>query len=409
MMIARLAWRSIWRNRRRTLITVLSIAFGLTFAIFFISMGAGMYAKMINDAVRMQAGHITVEREGYLDAPAVDLFLADAAPLRRSIEKIPSVESTKLLVLGQGIARTGTGTVGVALMGVEPSAEALTSPLAKRITHGRYLEDHDGPWVVIGKTLAERLKVTVGKKLVITTNNAKGDLVDELCRVRGIFATGSEEVDGYIMQAPITFARRVFGLPSGGATQLGVILDKPEAQDRVLAEVKRLTAGKDMEVEPWQVMLPELASYIKLDEGANYVFQGILIFLILFTIFNTVLMSVMERKREFAMLQALGTKPVQVMGQVFLETVFLGLIGCGLGLIGGTLSAAALQHWGLDLSNFYDGDLTVSGFAVDTVLRAKLTPGLAFGLSGLVFAATLLLSLLPLRHAGQVNIVDELR
>lgn len=408
-MIARLAWRSIWRNRRRTLITVLSIGFGLTFAIFFISMGEGMYTKMISDAVRMQAGHITIERQGYLEAPAVDLYLKAPGPLRAAIQKLPQVERTKLLVLGQGIARTGNGTVGAALMGVEPSAEALTSPLARRIIKGRYLSDNDGAWVVIGKTLAERLKVRVGMKLVITTNNAAGELVDELCRVRGIFTTGSEEIDGYLVQAPIAFARRVFGLPAGGATQLGVILSDPGHQEAVLAAVRNLARGQGLEVEPWQRVLPELASYIKLDEGSNYVFQGILIFLILFTIFNTILMSVMERQREFAMLQAIGTRPGQVVGQVFLETCFLGLIGCILGMIGGGLAGGALQHWGLDLSIFYEGEITISGFAVDPRLRALVTPGILLGVSGVVFAATLLLSLIPLRHAAQVDIVDELR
>lgn len=408
-MIARLAWRSVWRNRRRTLITVLSIGFGLSFAIFFIAMGHGMYTKMISDAVRMQAGHITIEPRGYLEAPAVESYLKSPAGLRAAVQRLAAVQRTKLLVLGQGIARTGSGTVGVALMGVEPSAEAITSPLARRIIKGRYLSDRDGPWVVIGKTLAERLGLRVGMKLVITTNNAAGELVDELCRVRGIFATGSEEIDGYFMQAPIAFARRVFGLPAGAATQLGVILASPDDQEALLAKLRRLTAGQDLEVEPWQKILPQLASYIKLDEGSNYVFQGILIFLILFTIFNTILMSVMERQREFAMLQAIGTRPGQVVGQVFLETCFLGLIGCGLGMLGGAAAGGALQHWGLDLSSFYGGDITISGFAVDPRLRALLTPGMVLGMGAAVFAATLLLSLIPLRHAGRVNIVDQLR
>lgn len=408
-MIFRLAWRSIWRNRRRTLITVLSIAFGLTFAIFFIAMGNGMYTKMISEAVRMQAGHLTLERAGYLEAPAIDLFLDRPGPLRARIDAMPRVERTKLMVLGQGIARSSAGTVGVAVMGVEPSSEVLTSPLAGRLISGRYLEDSDDRWVVVGQVLADRLKVTVGKKLVITTNNAAGDLVDELCRVRGIFKTGSEEVDGYLLQAPISFTRRLYGLPAGGATKLGVILKNPGDQDRTLIELRALVKGQKIEVQPWQKEMPELASYIKLDEGSNFVFQGILLFLILFTIFNTILMSVMERQREFAMLQALGTRPSQVAGQVFLETCLLGALGCLLGIAGGSAAALALQHWGLDLALFYEDGITISGFAVDPVLRAKLSAGILFWTSGMVFIITLLLSLIPLRHAARVNIVDELR
>ncbi|MBW2052970.1 MAG: hypothetical protein JRF41_09355, partial [Deltaproteobacteria bacterium] len=110
-MIVRLAWRSIWRNRRRTLITVSSIGLGLTCAIFFIAMADGVYVQLINDAVRMQAGHVTLEHPEYRDAPAIDLYLPDTRALRTQIEKMINVERTKLLILGQGVAKSGVGTV----------------------------------------------------------------------------------------------------------------------------------------------------------------------------------------------------------------------------------------------------------------------------------------------------------
>lgn len=186
----------------------------------------------------------------------MESYLKSPAGLRAAVQRLAAVQRTKLLVLGQGIARTGSGTVGVALMGVEPSAEAITSPLARRIIKGRYLSDRDGPWVVIGKTLAERLGLRVGMKLVITTNNAAGELVDELCRVRGIFATGSEEIDGYFMQAPIAFARRVFGLPAGAATQLGVILASPDDQEALLAKLRRSRPARTWRWSPGRRSCP---------------------------------------------------------------------------------------------------------------------------------------------------------
>ncbi|MGD8371862.1 MAG: ABC transporter permease, partial [Syntrophobacterales bacterium] len=325
-MIVRLAWRSIWRNRRRTLITVLSIGFGLTCAIFFIAIGEGVYTQLIDQVVRMQAGHITLENPKYRDAPAVDLWIKAPESLRSQIESLPQVERTKLIILGQGIARSGSGNVSATLMGIEPSVELETSPLARHMVDGRYLNDEDGPWVVIGSELAQRLKLGVGKKMVLTTNDAAGNLVDELCRVRGIFETGSVEIDGYFIQAPIEFARRLFGLPDQGVSQLGVILRVPEAQESVLSEIQLLAAQDDIAVLPWQTVIPEIASYIKLDKGSNLIFQAILVFLILFTILNTILMSVLEREREFAILLALGTKPDQLRLQILLESFYLGLI-----------------------------------------------------------------------------------
>ena len=408
-MIPRLAWRSIWRNRRRTLITALSIGFGLACAVFFVAIGEGVYAQLIDQVVRLQAGHITMENPSYRDAPAVDLWVKAPESLRSQIEKLSQVEQTKLLIMGQGIARSGSGDVSATLMGVEPSVELDTSPLVRHIVAGRYLNDDDGPWVVIGSELAKRLKLKVGKKMVLTTNDAAGNLVDELCRVRGIFETGSVEIDGYFIQAPLGFARRLFGLPAEGVTQLGVVLRIPEAQESVLQEIRLMVAEQDIAVLPWQEIIPEIASYIKLDKGSNWIFQAILIFLILFTIFNTILMSVLEREREFAVLLALGTKPAQLRLQILMESAYLGLIGCGLGLLVGGLAAWAAQEWGIDLRSLLEEGFTISGFAVSAKMHARVTTGLLFSTAGLVFAATLILSLIPMHRAARLSIVDQLR
>ena len=408
-MIPRLAWRSIWRNRRRTLITVLSIGFGLACTVFFIAIGEGVYAQLIDQVVRMQAGHITMENPSYRDAPAVDLWVKAPESLRSQIERLPQVERTKLIIMGQGIARSGSGDVSATLMGVVPSVELDTSPLVRHIVAGRYLHDDDGPWVAIGSELAKRLKLKVGKKMVLTTNDAAGNLVDVLCRVRGIFETGSVEIDGYFIQAPLGFARRLFGLPEEGVTQLGVVLRIPEAQESILQETRMMVAEQDIAVLPWQEVIPEIASYIKLDKGSNWIFQAILVFLILFTIFNTILMSVLEREREFAVLLALGTRPVQLRLQILMESAYLGLIGCALGLLVGGLAAWAAQVWGIDLRSLLEEGFTISGFAVSAKMHARVTTGLLLGTAGLVFGATLILSLIPMHRATRLSIVDQLR
>ena len=408
-MITRLAWRSIWRNRRRTLITVLSICFGLACTIFFIAIAEGVYDQLINEVVRMQAGHITLENPSFREAPAVDLWLQTSESLRSRIERLPQVERTKLIIFGQGIARTGSGTVGATLMGIESSVEKLTSPLVRKITKGKYLEDDDGRWVIVGSELAQRLNLDVGKKMVITTNDATGTLVDSLCRVKGIFKTGSVEIDGHFIQAPLGFTRTLFGLPEEAVTQMGIILRKPKTQEQVIQAVRQLVSDRSIAVLPWQKVLPEVASYIKLDRGSNIIFQALLVFLILFTIFNTLLMSVLERQREFAVLLAIGTKPSHLRFQILVESAYLGIIGCGLGLLVGGLTAWIVQTWGIDLASLLDEGFTISGFAVSTKLYAQLTPGLLFSTAGLVFAATLVLSLIPMTRATRLSIVDQLR
>ena len=152
-----------------------------------------------------------------------------------------------------------------------------------------------------------------------------------------------------------------------------------------------------------------MASYIKMDKGSNLVFQGILIFLILFTIFNTILMSVLERKREFAMLLALGTQPGKLRLQILMESVFLGVIGSSLGMVLGGLAAYLVNAYGIDMASFMGDSISISGFAMTTKLHTKLSAGIILTTTGIVFAATVVLSLIPMRHTTKFSIADTLR
>lgn len=408
-MTVRLAWRSIWRNRRRTLITVCSIGLGLAFNIFFISLGEGVYHQLVEQIVRMQAGHITLENPEYREAPAIDLFINDIEKVRGKLEAWPQVEKTKKLILGQGIAKSGAGNVAAALMGVEPSIEAATSPLVRNLVDGEYLADDDEALVVIGDEMARRLNLDVGKKLVITSNDVNGDLVEELCRVKGVFETGSEELDTYFVQMPIGFAAKLFNIPDDSATQLGVILKNADSQNGVLTKIRAQVADRTVSALPWQSILPEVASYIKMDRTSNFVFQAILIFLVLFTIFNTILMSVMERQKEFAVLLSIGTRTGSLKRQVFMETVFLALIGCSIGVIIGGIASGLVQYYGIDLGAFLDEGVSISGFAITTKLHSRVTVQLLGTTAGLVFLATLLLSLIPMKRSARIDIVEQLR
>ena len=407
-MLIRIAWRSIWRSRRRTLITVCSIGLGLTFAIFFISLGEGMYDRMIDQAVRMQAGYITLENPKYRAAPAVDLLIDISPALRRQLAAIPGVEDTKMLILGQGIAKSGSGNVAAAIMGVEPSVEAKTSPLARNMIKGSYLADSDQALVVLGNEMADRLNLDVGKKLVLSSNDINGNLVEVLCRVKGIFRTGSVDMDTYFIQAPLSFTRQLFHLPPGGTTQLGLILSAPDRQAQILKQVKTMVP-QTVAVLPWQLVMPDVASYIKLDRGSNIIFQAILLFLILFTIFNTILMSVLERQREFAVLLALGTAPGQIRLQILLESAFLGLVGCLVGLTLGGISVYLGQVYGIDLSSVMGEGINISGFALSSKMHTKMSADIMFGAAGIVFLTTLIISLVPMRRISRVSIVDEMR
>ena len=293
-------------------------------------------------------------------------------------------------------------------MGVEPSLEAASSPLAGGIVSGSYLEEGDGRKVVLGAKLARRLELRTGKKLVIATNDASGEIVEELFRVKGTFEVGSDEVDAYLVQIPLESARRLYGLGEEEATQVGVLLSDPGRRPAMMAAARELVPA-GVALRTWEEVMPDLANYIRVDRGSNLVFQGIIIFLSLFTIFNTILMSVLERTRELAMQLALGVSASLLRLQVVVESALLGALGSTLGVLLGGGLGWWMQAEGLDISRFYGEDIDVSGFALDTMVYADVTVELLVSMWLLVFAATVLLSLVPGRQISRIPVADVLR
>ncbi len=409
MMILKLAWRSLWRNSRRTAITVSSIAFGTVLAVFFISMGDGMYKKLIDEAVRMNAGHVTIQNVEYGEAPAVDLFVPSVEKIRQAAAQIPEVQDVKALIVGQAVVSTGSGSGGVGLIGVDPLKEAQISPIARSIVEGRYLQPGDTRGVVLGQSLAERLRLGIGNKLVVTTNDVHGELVGEMLRVTGIFESGMEEADGFLIQVPLDVARRIFDMGPDQATQVGLILENPDNQEKVVASLQKQLQGTDQAVLPWQDVLSDLAGFITVDMGSNYIFQAIILFLIGFTILNTILMSVLERTREFATLLAVGTSPRSLRLQIMVESLLLGLVGVGIGLaLGGGISYYYQIH-GIDFSSLVGEEMSVSGFAVDPRIYNYVSARLLYWVGGVVLGMTVLIGIYPSWRAPRINLPDTLR
>jgi len=409
MMIAKLAWRSLWRYRRRTLLTVSAIMVGTALALFIITMADGMYKKLVDEAVRMGAGYVTVENPDYSRDLSISLTVDDVSGILLEARRIPGVIETKVIIQGQGVVATGSGSTGVGIFGVDPGSEHSVSPLSRRIQDGRYIEASDERGVVVGLALAERLKLRPGKKLVVTTNDVNGDLVNEMLRVTGVFQMGMEEADGFLIQVPLDVARRIFGIGRNEATRVGLILESPKEMRRVLSDLRGKLSARSVAVLPWQEVMPDLAGFMAVDKGFNYVFQAIIIFIIGFTILNTILMSVLERTREFATLLAIGTSPLRLRLQVAVESVFLGVLGTGTGLAVGGAFSWYFQVHGIDFSGIYSDDTTIVGYAIDPLIKNYVTVD-AFALVGLfVLLLTMFIGLYPSWRSARISLTDVLR
>ena len=410
LLITKIGWRSIWRNKRRTLISLFSIIIGTGIPIFFVCIAWGFYAGLIDDVARLMSGHVTYEHVEYRNSPSNDLWVDNVHKINKTLNNNAEVLSTKQIVNLQGVAHTAKGSVGISLMGIEPEKEIAISFLPETVIEGNYLSKGDGRWVVVGYQLAKNLNVSVGKKFVFTTNDIKGELVEELFRVKGIFKTGSKEIDGHFVQSDIEIARKISGLGSDDVSQLGIIVKNPDTHENFLQDLQKSLAKNNGVFLSWQKIMPDVATTIRMDRTAISSFMIMLVVIVLFTMFSTILMSTLERKREFASLLAIGTQQKELKIQIFIETIFFGLIACPLGALLGIGTAKWVEGYDMmDVVGGKAGDMSVGGFGMDTIITPLFSAPLILQISIFFFLALQLLSILPIYLISRISITDELR
>ncbi|HAU28635.1 MAG TPA: hypothetical protein DCW68_00785 [Rhodospirillaceae bacterium] len=407
-MVFLVAWRSIWRARTRSLITVGAMAFGLAFSIFMMAFSDGMYAKLIHDAVSQQAGHVVVEQKDYENAPDPALMVPDADAVLRMASRIPGFVEGQVFILGQGVVQSSRESAGVGVVGIDPVAQALSTPARGRV-EGKYLEP-GAQEVFMSASMARRLGVASGKRVVLAVNDASGELVQMLFRIAGTFTTGSEEIDGAVVYVPLGAARSLFGLAPHAATRVGMILENAEMAPAFRDALSRETGSREgLAVYLWNEVLPDLARYIRFDRGSALVTCGILIFIVLFTLFNTILMAILEREREFALLMAIGTRPARLMAQVLIESASLSLLGCLAGMALGYGASVAFSGSGIDMSSLYSSSVSVSGFTIDMLVYPRFRLSVAGWMSFWAFLFATGVALLPTLRIGRMSLTERLR
>ncbi|MEE8434049.1 MAG: FtsX-like permease family protein [bacterium] len=409
-----LAWRNLWRNRRRTLITVSTIAIGFALGVISIGLGDGGHNQMIRNGIRMGAGHLTIQPEGYLAEPSNGLFL----PHGEDIAAHPALAAADARIAPriflQVLAATAHNSSGVGLQGIDPARDPLAEDLRGSLVKGRWPKPSERNGVVVGKKLAKKLKLRVGSKLVLMAGGDDGAVTNRLARVRGIFDSGLAQLDEFLVLSGLEFARQLLpgyrpGSDGRAVTRLAIFLRDPDRLPALMAELKAQPPPPGAAVHDWWEMMPELVNFIILDDAGNYVFLSILLVLVVFGIVNTILMAVLERTREFGLVRALGLRPGHLVALVLLETMLLALVALAAGWALGGAAHAYLALVGLDLSSFSQEALTTAGVMMDPVMKSELSLGRVLLLSGVAFGTTMASGCYPAIKAARVPPVAALR
>jgi putative ABC transport system permease protein len=406
MLFFNMAWRNVWRNRRRSLLTVLAITLGLSFNIFMRGIGDGFHEQMVDNSVRAEIGHVEIHRAGYHDEPGLNKTLPNPEAVEKVVGSLPELRGYSLRVLGGGLASTAENSSGVQILGVDPSQEQTVTTIQRGIIQGRYLSDEMRRPILIGDRLATRLKVSLDDKIVLMVQAADGSMGAELFRVAGIFRSGAPEMDEGVVFILRSDAQNIFAL-GNRVTEVAILLGSSRQVPAALETLRKDLKGEPVEVLPWWQVEPFLQQFIQIDDAFFYIIVLIFFIVISIGILNTIMMSIFERIREFGVMMALGTKPRQVIKLVVEEAFVLGIVGVVSGsLLGSALTLYFARH-GINLSSFSAGaaalGITSSRVYSELTFVNLLYSNLA------VLIVVLLVAFYPAIHAARLRPVEALR
>ncbi|TKG93679.1 ABC transporter permease [Puteibacter caeruleilacunae] len=334
----KLAWRNLWRNKRRTLITVASIFFGVVFSAYMTSMQEGSYTKMVEIVVKFYSGYMQVHHEDYWENKSINNTFEYSSELKDMILANKDVDDVIPRLESFGLASSKELTKGSMIFGIDPQGEDKLNQLGLKVREGKYLQPNDSG-VVIGAGLAKYLQLTVNDTLVIISQGYHGVSAADKFPIRGIIKHVSPELNKMIVYMSLPKCQEFFGAENRLTSLVVHVID----QDHMKRSLRRLKESIESpySIMSWEEMQPEVVQQIESDRAGGVIMKAILYLVIAFGILGTIMMMIMERRREFGVMVAIGMKKAKLASVIFFETLFIGLLG----VISGILFSLPLLYY----------------------------------------------------------------
>jgi len=405
--IIRLAWRNVWKNRRRTILTLLTIVVGMTVILFLNSLAKGGHDQMIEDAVAVNAGHIQIHEKGFWDNRSIEYAFMPDSTLLEMLAKDDRVSAVSRRVHAGGLLSFRDTTAGAMIQAVEPDAEIrVTTMHSMVLPGGRYLRQGDSRKIVIGETLAKNLGAGVGDSIDLISQGFDGSIAAENLTIVGLVRTGNPEYDRLLVVMTMDHAAELFTMMDY-ITSITLRLKDTDDVRSLRNDIRSAVDTDALEVMGWDDLMPELVQFIVLDDLGAYIFDFILFMVVAFGILNTIQMSVFDRIREFGVMLAIGTRPGQVRAMVLCESVFISMLGIVLGLAAGIALSYYFTVNPLDYSQYAE-EIKVWGVST-TVFPTRITWLNLTVTTCLTFALSLLFTLFPAHRASRLKPIEAIR
>ena len=399
-----LAWRNVWRNKRRSIITVTSIACGLAAIMFGQSMIKSIQVQLVEKATGIIIGHVRVMAPGNDDPKIPDKPIKETARVLKAMGEEDAIAAYEPRILLTGLIASPTLSRGVLIVAADPEKDPKITTISKFLKSGRWLQ---GPKeVCFGTKLASQLDVRLGEKVVVMSQATDGSMGAEAFRLVGIYESGSQSFDAQIIYVPLSSAQELLVM-GNKVTDFIARLKNPEEAQKVAARLgEALKDVPGVQVRPWQEVDREIVSIQNYQNALLLIVLGVVFVIVSLGILNTLLMSLFERVREFGVLMAIGAKPQTIMTMVILESLILGTVGLVFGVILGSLFILHFGKAGLPLPI---GEAIAYFMPFDTVIFLRFSWDRHWYALVTVILTCVLAAIPPAIRAGRLKPAEALR
>ena len=401
-MLTIIAWRNVWRSTGRSLVVIGSIVVGIWALIFMLGFMNGFMISYINGAIKHDISHIQIHQEEFKEDYNIGLIIPDGMELAGFLASDPRIRAISPRSITSGMISSPRKSGGVKIYGIIPEKERSVTHHDSLIVEGSYFESDLKNPIVIGKELAEVLKVKLNSKVVLTFQDRENNLVAGAFRVAGMLETTAPLINkatAYILMEDMT---RIAELEEG-VHEIALFLEDPETEISVLETIR--SALPELLTESWREIAPELELFLSMTDSFLWVLIGIIMIALIFGIINTMLMAVLERYRELGMLMAIGMNKWRIYLMIVVETIFLSLVGGPIGVLLGLVTMYWLGLQGIDLSAYSEG---LREFGYSSILYPYIENSTYIHVTAGVIITALLGALYPAYKAVKLNPTEAL-
>ncbi len=402
-MILKIAFRNIFRQKRRTILTALAMIVGFTLLSITIGLSDGAYGGIIEMFTRNRTGHIQVHRAGYLDKPSLYETIDGYATIGETIQGTAGVEAWTPRVYAAGLGSVGEKSTAVQVIGIDVARETQATRFDKKVIEGSVLAETASHEAVIGKGLAKIISGTVGSEIVIFSQGADGSIANDVYKIVGIAESGDDATDRVACYLHIEDAQELFVL-EGRIHEIVVIVSNINHVRKITDALEARLNNSTLEVSPWQVVAKSFYRAMKTDQQGDAISRWVIMFIVAIGVLNTVLMSVLERTREYGVLKAIGTKPTQIFWLVVCEVIIITIGSICVGVPLGVLANYLLSISGIT----YPEAITYGGMKFTTLyaevnVRCLIIPAIT------VMVSATIVSLFPAIKAARIMPAKAMR